>query len=331
MLSRVADSIYWLNRYMERAENYARFIDANMNLTLDLPAGMPEQWQPLVFATGDRDLYLENYGDFDKNSVLRFLIEDKRNPSSIYSCLHRARENARGIRDWLSLDTWEHINDHFMEIRSAMDNIDPILRDPLPFTNTVRKACLFFFGLADTTVSHSEGWHFGHLGRLVERADKTSRLLDVKYFILLPKADDVGGSFDLLQWSSVLKSASAYEMFHRRFDRISPRHIAEFLILDNEFPRAVRFCMEHAEESLRKISGRSSRGFTNPAEKALGRFRSQLDYTDIKDIFNQGLHEFLDLLQSRMNEIDVALHETFFQLDDGVQEQLQGGSSQFSL
>lgn len=317
MLSRVADSIYWLNRYIERAENYARFIDANINLTLDLPPGMPEQWQPLVFTTGDRTLFEKLYGEFTKPNVLRFLIEDRRNPSSIFSCLHKARENARSIRDWLSLDIWQHVNDLYMEVRDGFRDIDALTADPLPFTEMVRRNCLFFYGLADTTVSHSEGWHFGMLGRLIERADKTSRLLDVKYFILLPHVTDIGGSFDMLQWSSVLKSASAFEMYHRRFESLGPRQIAEFLLLDEEFPRTVRFCMIHTEESLRKIGGSDSgRGFSNTAEKKVGQFRSRLDYTDINDIFDQGLHEFLDSLQERLNEIDDAIYETFLRLEN---------------
>lgn len=316
MLSRVADSIFWLNRYIERAENYARFIDVNLNLTLDLPPGMPEQWQPLVFTTGDGRLFEELYGEPTKSNVLRFLIADKRNPSSIYSCLHRARENARTIRDWLSLDIWEHVNDLFMDIRERTADIDSLVDDPLPLTDAVRRNCLFFYGLADTTVSHSEGWHFGTLGRLIERADKTSRLLDVKYFILLPEVADIGGSFDLLQWSSVLKSASAFEMYNRKFDAIKPLDIATFLLLDDEFPRAVRFCMGNCEESLRKITGVSGGRFSNIAEKSIGQFRSELDYTDIKDIFNQGLHEYLDSLQLRLNDISNALYETYFKLEN---------------
>ncbi len=316
MLSRVADSIYWLNRYIERADNYARFLDVNVNLTLDLPPDMPEQWQPLVFAAGDRDLFDRTYGEYTKTNVLRFLIEDKRNPSSIYSCLFKARENARTIRDWLSLDIWEHVNDFFMEVREKVTDIEGLTRDPLPFTDAVHRGCLFFYGLADTTVSHSEGWHFGTLGRMIERADKTSRLLDVKYFILLPRVTDIGGSFDLLQWSSVLKSASAFEMYNRSFDSIGPMQIAQFLLLDEEFPRSVRFCLSRAEESLRRISGADGRSFSNSAEKVIGQFRSQLDYTDINEIFNQGLHQYLDSLQLKLNEIDDALYETYFRLEN---------------
>ncbi len=320
MLSRAADSIYWMNRYLERAENYARFIDANRNLTLDLPPGMAEQWRPLISTTGDQDLFDRLYDEqiSDREQVLRFLIEDRENPSSIRSCLYRARENARSVREMLSLEIWEQINEIYLRSREAMSpgRLPGVLADPLPFCTMIKEMSHLYFGLFDATLSHGEGWHFGMLGRQLERADQTTRLLDVKYFILLPRAEDVGRSFDLLQWSSVLKSASAFEMYNRVYDRVEPRFLVSFLIFDREFPRSILFCIVRAAESLQKITGSGERRFANHPEKGLGRLRSDLEYTEVKEVFQVGLHEYLDGLQQRMNEIGVGLHNTYFRIDN---------------
>lgn len=167
-------------------------------------------------------------------------------------------------------------------------------------------------GITDATMSHGEGWHFGRLGRLLERADKTSRILDVKYFILLPDVSDVGTPFDNIQWSALLKSASALEMYRKRFGRIRPTDVADFLILDREFPRAIHFCLIKAEESLLSITGGVRGRFRTLPEKRLGRLRSQLDYTQIGEIIEQGLHEFIDAFQVQLNQVGEAIHDTFF-------------------
>lgn len=315
MLSRVADSIFWLNRYVERADSYARFIDVNLNLTLDLPPGMEEQWLPLVYTTGDNQLFEKMYGDYTRENVLRFLIQDEKNPSSIRSCLYRARENARSVREGLSLEVWEHINSFYIFVRDSMRDFDAILRDPMAFCEQIKRHNHLFLGIFDTTLSRTEGWHFGNIGRQVERAEKSARMLDVKYFILFPRVDDVGATFDLLQWSSVLKSVSAFEMYNRVYDRVLPANIVQFLVLNSEFPRSIRFCMAEAESSIKAITGSPIRSYSNAAEKKLGLFRSELDYTDIADVFNYGLHEYLDLVQVKLNDIGDALFQTFFEFD----------------
>ncbi len=316
MLSRVADSIYWLNRYIERADNYARFVDANISLTLDLPPGMAEQWTPLIETTGDVTLFDKLYDrSTSREAVLSFLIWDERNPNSIASCITRAHDNARTVRDVLSGDLWHHVNRLHLEMRELVHGDQELLNDPLPFAARIHHECLYFQALMDTTISHTESWHFGNLGRLLERADKTTRLLDVKYFILLPRVEDVGKSFDLLQWSSVLKSAGAYEMYTVKYGTIEPISIARFLILDDAFPRAIRFCLIHAEGSLRAVTGSSSGQFANRAEKELSRFRADLDYSEMEDVVRAGLHPYLDTLQSRINDVGHALYEAYFRLE----------------
>jgi uncharacterized alpha-E superfamily protein len=313
MLSRVASAIYWMNRYIERAENYARFIDVNLNLTLDLPRGTAEQWEPLVATTGDQALFNQRFGNATKETVIHFLAADIDNPNSVLSCLTAARENARSVREIISSEMWEQVNRFYLMVKEAVSS-RRFMQDAYGVFFDVKQASHLLTGITDATMSHGEGWHFGRLGRLLERADKTSRILDVKYFILLPSLSDVGTPFEDIQWSALLKSASALEMYRKHYGRISPNHVAEFLILSPNFPRAIRYCLIKAEDSLRAISGSEPGTPTNLAEKRLGRLRAELDYADIQDVILGGLHEFFDSFQAELNCIGDAIFQTFFAL-----------------
>jgi len=186
------------------------------------------------------------------------------------------------------------------------------LDHPHGFLGQIKVSSQLMLGMTDSAMSRGEAWHFAQLGRLLERADKTSRILDVKYFILLPSSAEVGTPLDLIQWSALLKSASAFQMYHRSRGRISPSQVADFLILDREFPRAMHFCLIHAEKSLRAITG-SPRGLgQTPAEQQLSLLGSQFDFAYIDDIIEEGLHEFVDRFQTRLNLVDDAVHQTFF-------------------
>lgn len=312
MLSRVADSIYWMNRYIERAENYARFIDVNLNLTLDLPPGLPQQWKPLVITTGDDALFKKRYGEATKENVIQFLTFERDNPNSILSCLYKARESARTIREIISTEMWEQINEFYLKVQVAVSRTGWTTEKLSDFFREVKTGSYLFGGIMDSTISHSEGWHFGRIGRFLERADKTTRILDVKYFLLLPNPGDVGTPVDLLQWSAVLKSASAFEMYRKSYGEINPYNIAQFLILDREFPRAIHYLLIQAERSLHAISGTEVWTFKNLAEKRLGSLRSELDYIDIQEIFSFGLHEYLDDIQLRVNKVGDGVYKTFF-------------------
>lgn len=313
MLSRVAESIYWLSRYIERAENTARFVDVTLNISLDQPVGAG-QWEPLINITGDTPLFVENFGDLEPYNVIRFLALDPDNPNSILSCLHRARENARSVREVISSEMWEQVNRFYLMVQAAAFGDHDLLTAPHAFFRAVKEASHLFVGITDVTMAHGEAWHFGRFGRLLERADKTSRLLDVKYFILLPDVSYVGGPLDSIQWGALLRSASALEMYRKRYGRIDPTKVAEFLVLDPEFPRAMRYCLCEAENSLRAISGTPSSTFSNAAEQRLGRLRSKLDYTQIEEIVRSGLHEFLDDFQIDLNRVGDAVHDVFFSL-----------------
>lgn len=312
MLSRVADSIFWMSRYIERAENVARFIDVNMNLTLDLGSGLDGQWAPLVYTTGDEALFKERYGEsFTQDKVIEFLTSDQKNPNSILACLRQARENARAVRDMISSAMWEEINKFFLFVRRAADD-KSFLQSSFDFFHSVKWSSHLVQGITDATMSHNEAWHFVRMARLLERADKTSRILDVKYFVLLPTLADVGTPLDTIQWAALLKSASALEMYRKIHGRITPLQVADFLMLDREFARAMHFCLIKAEESLLAITGSPSGTFRNVAEQRLGRLRAELDYAQINEIIDQGLHEFIDKFQVKLTQVGEAIAETFF-------------------
>jgi uncharacterized alpha-E superfamily protein len=314
MLSRVADSIYWLNRYIERAENVARFVDVNLNLMLDVPSGMmPQQWKPLVMTTGDLELFKECYGEPTAENVIQFLTFDADYPNSILSCVCMARENARSIREIISSEMWEEVNSFYYMVREAAQK-QPQTTLPSFFTQ-VKLSSHRFAGVMDATMTHNEGWHFGHIGRLLERADKTARILDVKYFYLLPSAQWVGTPLDQIQWISLLKSASAYEMYRKCEHRITPSSVAEFLILNRQFPRAIAFCLDRMQRSLHEITTTPRGTWCNGAERSLGRLCSQLGYLTIEDVIETGLHEFLDRMQIQINRIGDELGTNFFGLE----------------
>lgn len=312
MLSRVAESIYWMSRYIERAENVARFVDVNLQLLLDQPVGIQAQWEPLVATTGDDDLFFEKYGETTHETVIKFLTFDSENQNSIISCLRAARENARSIRENISSEMWEQINDTYLMLTETPE--EWVMTEPHQFFTDIKLASQLFIGQTDNIMSHSEGWHFCQLGRLIERADKTSRIVDVKYFILLPSVVDVNTSFDDIQWGALLHSASAFEMYRKTHGLISPDNVVHFLLLDRDFPRSVLYCLTNAEESLHAISGTPMETFSNSAEQGLGQLHSEFAYAQVDQILNTGLHEFLDAFQNKLNLVGDDIYRTFFAL-----------------
>lgn len=311
LLSRVASSVYWMARYMERAENVARFIGVNLHLQLDLPLEPEHQWQPLIDTSGDAADFQERYGEASQENVIRFLTVDAANPNSICSCLRAARENARSVRETISSEMWEQINRTYLQFQPY-----PQLWESERLSERMRHlqfSCHLFHGITDMTMSHNEAWHFMRLGSSIERAEKISRILDVKYFILLPSATFVGTPYDDLHWSAVLKSVSGLEMYRKRHGRIAPREIVDFLVLDRNFPRAIHHCIHSADEGLHAITGTSMGYFRYRSEQLMGSLRAELDFTSVDRILNDGLHEYLDDLQVKMNAIGDSLLLDFFE------------------
>jgi uncharacterized alpha-E superfamily protein len=309
LLSRVADSVYWIARYIERAENVARFIGVNLNLQLDLPLAPSQQWQPLIDTSGDTAVFKERFGLATQAKVIEYLAYDLENPNSIASCLRYARENARSVRETISSEMWAQVNGMYLQIQTQRSLPEP--ERMLDVFREIRMGCHLFQGITDATMTHNEAWHFMRLGRKLERADKTSRILDVKYFMLLPSLADVGTPYDDIHWSAVLKSVSGFEMYRKKYGRITPADVVEFLVMDAEFPRAVRFCIKSASESLHAITRTPMGAFRFRSEQLMGQLRAELDFASVESVIRGGLHEYLDGLQLKMNEIDRSLASDF--------------------
>ncbi|MFM7313928.1 MAG: alpha-E domain-containing protein [Cyanobium sp.] len=309
MLSRVADSLYWINRYRERAENVSRFVEVSEAMALDCPAGSAEPWLPLIDASGDRELFDRLYPQGSPDDVVQFLVRDERNPSSVLNCIAIARENARQIRDVITTEMWEQINAVYWTLQEDSFWAQP----PQEQLREIRRACQLFYGITDATLSRDLSWQFSRLGRLLERADKTTRILDVKYFLLLPSPEEVGGVLDELQWISLLRTAGAYQMFRQSQQRaIAPEAVASFLLLDPIFPRSVRYCLERISETLRIIRGSSVPGCPDDLECLIGLVLARWSYTRIDELVAAGLHEAIDDLQQDLNRLHDLIEERYF-------------------
>jgi uncharacterized alpha-E superfamily protein len=312
MLSRVAESLYWLSANIERCENLARFIEVQLSLMPDLPQGEQEQWMPLVLTTGDQEVFAEAYKEPTRENVIRFLTFDADYSNSILTCIGLARENARSIRDVIGSEMWESINSYFHLVHSAARDVERVVADPYEFYSKLRDASYHFKGVTDATFSHDERWHFLELARMLERADKTSRILDVKYYILLPSARHIGTPIDDLQWTAVLRSVSGFEMYRQLHHLIQPSKVVQFLMLDRRFPRAVFHCLDQANRSLHAINDTPVDGFQSSAEQLLGKLRSELGFVRVEEIIGFGLHQYIDQLQTKLNELCIAIQQQYF-------------------
>ena len=315
MLSRVADSLYWMSRYIERAENNARIAGVHLQLLLDLTnpsgAGPQQQWDPIISSLEENEFFSSLYDNPDGKAVIDFVSLQEKNPNSIHSCLTLARENARTTSEQISSEMWEQINRLYLFVKS--DPAKKLARtSPYEFFKLIIAGSHLFQGITDATMTHGEGWDFIRIGKLLERADCTSRILDVKYHILLPSGEKVGGNVDTIQWMSVLRSCSALEAYRKLYvGQVAPWKVAEFVITHADFPRSIRFSVDSLDAALHRISGSSETHYANEVERLSGRLRSDLDYVTIGDIFKFGLHEYLEQIQERLVEISNAMHATY--------------------
>jgi uncharacterized alpha-E superfamily protein len=310
MLSRVAESLYWINRYVERAENISRFVEVSEAMALDCPPGSAEPWLPLIEASGDRELFDKLHPSGTPDDVATFLVRNEDNPNSIINCIAFARENARQIREVITTEMWEQLNDIYWTLLESETFWNQPGQEQL---RDIRRACQLFYGITDATLSRDLSWQFSRLGRLLERADKTSRILDVKYFLLLPSPDEVGGVLDELQWISLLRSAGAYQMFRQsRQQAIEPKAVAAFLLLNPIFPRSVRYCLERIHETLKIVKGESVPGAPDELECLSGLTLARWSYTSIDNLIAGGLHESIDDLQSDFNRLHELIEQRYF-------------------
>lgn len=326
MLSRHADASFWIGRYIERAEATARMIDVHYHFGLESPLiGEALRWSSLLAISGQEDLYRTLYEDEDERSVLNFFAFDERNPSSIASCLLFARENSRSIRDQISSEMWVCVNRFFIGYREW--SLERLLKGALfGFFEMVKEGSQLFQGVTNRTLMMGEVRDFHDSGRFLERADQTARILDVKYHDLLPEfaerkplatkavseTGSVGGVVDVHGWNAVLRSVGAREAFIKTYRQgVSPARVAQFLVLNPQFPASVRHSIGRVDGCLRRVSGNRDLAPSNSAERETGRLYSELNYMTAEDIVAGGLHEFLDNVQERCNTIGQAIHKTY--------------------
>ncbi len=314
MLSRVADSLFWMSRYAERAENIARILDVNLQLMLDLPALPPEAmkalWEPVLRSTGDGEDFYAHHKVANSETVIEFLTLNPKNPNSIINCLTTARENARHVREQISFEMWEEINRTYLAMKNQ--TLKKILRQgPYEFFIEVKNASHLFQGITDGTMTHGEDWDFIQVGKYLERADMTTRILDAndEIFIKQPAQSQTGGT---LQWSAILRSCSSHDAYRKFYvAQVEPDKVVEFLILNEFFPRSIRFCTQALNEALRRISGCDEENFTNKAEKLAGRLVAEMNYSALEDIKTIGMHRYMDEIQVKLNEIGEAIYHTY--------------------
>jgi uncharacterized alpha-E superfamily protein len=312
MLSRTASSLYWMSRYVERAENTARVLDVTyrMSLVQRDPAIAEHEWYAPLNITGTLFPFKGRYSNVRSDQVLTFMALDPANPASILNCAKQAREGARAVRVSLTSEMWEVINSTWLEL-SKLSGKD-LSANPQAFFDWVKERSHLFRGVSLGTMHRGDAFQFLRLGTFLERADNTARILDVKYHVLLSGPEEVGRAVDYYQWGSVLRSVSAFETYKRVYrDSITPLKIAELLMLRDDFPRSLQFCLREVVDILSKLSP------TPRAEvlRLAGELDARLRFTRVQSIFKEGLHEYLTDFLSRAQALTDEIAQTFFRLD----------------
>jgi len=299
MLSRVANSLYWLSRYLERVENLARLVEVNRYESLD--SSDPDQWRPLLYTTCTEKIFEGS----EEQDVGMFIYFSEDNPDSIRECVAHARENARMVRDQISEEIWRELNRFHLFIRSE-NAVELWQNQPEAFHRRTIEFCMLLSGLIHATVLHDEGWHFMQIGKLIERADKTTRVLDMlAYQSITPRT----------KLASALKSCSAFNAFQAEYrSGISLDNAMSFLLFSSSFPRSVRFCIKQLDHHLHAVSASPIGSYTNEAERINGRVLAQLNFSSSLNVLQIGYHEYIDSLQKQFNEIGQQVFDTYILL-----------------
>jgi uncharacterized alpha-E superfamily protein len=316
MLSRVAENLYWISRYVERAENLARLLGVLFHVELDTglssesPGSNPLHQVLTMLAC--RKAFEQRYASCNRESVLRFLTLDRSGGHSIQAMIARARENARGAQETLSTETWSQLNrlHLFLSSKRARTRYQT---SSFWFYDRVKQACILFAGLVDSSLPRMEVFHFLRLGRYLERVDMTSRILQVRFQTQPAQSTPADQPEDLLRLTSLLFSCSAFEAYQKEFrDRIDTVSVVGYLVLDPAFPRTLRFGVTRCLESLRALTEGEATGHALEAERQLGRLESELRYIDVRDIFQRGVSDFLTGVQDACNRIGQEIHQAYF-------------------
>jgi uncharacterized alpha-E superfamily protein len=311
MLSRTADNLYWLARYVERAEYLARILDTTLRLTA-LPlayVGESNEWESAVATAGCAAAFFAAHDEANEETVTEFLAFSTSNPSSIRNCFENARINARAVRTALTIEMWDSINSAWLELKKWGNG--PSSREEFArFLRWVMGSSLNFDGSAYRTMLRNDAYWFSRLGVYVERADNTARILDVKYHLLLPAEEHVGGPLDYFQWTSILRSVSALTAYHWVYrENVKPWLVADLLILRDEMPRSLANCYENLVQNLDRIG--KSYGRQGPAQRQARTIRARLENSKIEDVFQNGLHEFIDEFIDDNNRLGSAVAQQY--------------------
>jgi uncharacterized alpha-E superfamily protein len=311
MLSRVADSLYWAARYMERADNLARLLLSTHELFLDAGAESSDEaqfWSPVLMTTGDEKSYATRHGDIQGHKVAEFLALDQDNPNSILNCIRAARENARTIRDQISDEVWGCINDLRLFVDSA-NGISAHRHQQATFYERVLRGSYQFQGIVTSTTPRGKGWHFLRLGACIERADATSRLIDTCSTLSheVPPHPEA----QPMRWAALLRSCSAWHAYQEFHNRLVPTKVLEYLLLEESFPRSVANSVAGLKKSLMSLCEYQSEDSMPEPVRLSGRLYADVVYSTIEEILKRGVHEFIDELQGRLNQIGQTIFETF--------------------
>jgi uncharacterized alpha-E superfamily protein len=310
LLSSVAEHVYWMARYVERAENTARIILVNNNLLLDMPRSIELGWEPLVAITGNADLFQEHYDEASERNVIRFLVSDVRNSNCIINSLAQARENLRTTRAILPRAVWETLNDLHAY---ASDNKTSGMsrRGRYAFLRRIIDYSQLLAGKLSSTMSHDQTYDFLRMGRNMERADMTTRVIDVRGSNLLPSITEELRPFDDIQWKSVLDSLAGYQMYRRHVHvRVRGREVLRFLLQDTRFPRAVRYCLAEVESCLRSLDS------SEAPLRALGMTQRVLSRVGVDEIVGEGLTDFLNEFQLVHSELNTQITASYFEVGE---------------
>jgi uncharacterized alpha-E superfamily protein len=307
LLSSVAERVYWFARYVERIENTARMILVNNNLLMDMPRNATLGWSPLVSIIGKTEIFYDTYEDASERNVMRFLVMDSNNQSCMLSTLKETRENLRTSRAIFPRGVWETLNDLYSY---AKENKSAVLtrRKRYEFLNHVIDSCHLITGKLSASMSHDQIYEFVRLGRNIERADMTSRVIDVRGDNLLPKHDEDLKPFDDIQWKSVLESLAGYQMYRRYVHvRVRGVEVLRFLLQDTYFPRAIRHCLTQVELCLRNLP------LNEAPQYALVRAQRKIDNIDINKIVGGRLNEFINEFQLILYDLNDELANSYFE------------------
>jgi uncharacterized alpha-E superfamily protein len=315
MLSRVADALFWMSRYLERAEQVARLLDVCFLLELDLRGLMfgPRElhWTSLAAILQQQVRATAFHSVSPQTHISHWLTFDLDNPSSLMSCVNRARNNARSIRGTINSEVWKELNKLYWQLRDP-EFSRQAEESPHLFYQTVECGSHMFQGVCDATLTHDEGWQFIQLGKFLERADKTLRILDIQYHLIQELANPADLPLTNLQWAGVLRYCGAYEAYQRLYvGRVEPERVVEFLLLHPQFPRSVRFCLEASARALAAIEGAAPGRPESKADRLLGRVLSDLKFAELPQILRGDLHAFLGSIVERCAQVSLAVQDQY--------------------